>query len=179
MTKLSSFPVGVLLLLLLLVGLLLRWLISRASPSTSKAGTFNDAESNYSDIVYRTLQNGGYPKSAHYWVGVARHETDGYTSPLFMSARNTFGMMQPRKRPTTSLGPVIASEGSFASFDSVKSATEDLLLWLKYNNFPDVAGGDQNDLNGLRTLVDAMKAKGYFTDSVDNYYNGVKRQLGL
>lgn len=123
-----------------------------------------------SSSIIRILKRSGYSdRFARMWVAVAKHESANFTSRLFRSVNNPFGMQHPRVRKTTSIGPFdLGREGKMASYKSVADAARDLVFYLEAFKYP-------KDFETVDQLVAFMKSKGYFTDSVSNYLNGVKK----
>lgn len=122
-------------------------------------------------IIKETLTRAGYSqRMADMVVAVSKHETGNFTSSLSRRAKNLFGMMQPRRRPTLSIGVTEASEGQFATFKSYEDAAKDFVLYLQNMKYP-------KDFADVDSLVSFMRSKGYFTDTLSNYLTGVKRWM--
>jgi len=134
--------------LALLVGLLIAYVIFQI-----KKGIPNK--------ITGILESAGFSKPmARWWVVVSALETGIWTSNLFKNYNNLFGMMQPVRRPTTSIG---SSPSGFASFSSQTKSVEDLVKYLEWFNYPKSFGS-------MFEMVKFMKNKGYFTIS-SNAYN--------
>lgn len=150
-------------LLMWLIGLLLLLTVSRsrAMPKTAIATILSDKLD---------------AKNIRFWMAISAHETNGWTSEAFTKGNNLFGMGwvasggrigDPR---SLAIGALAGGERSDI-FSSVEDSVKDLLLyfqrthWLKLN------------YDTVDDLVNAMKAKGYFTDTTSNYLNGVKSWL--
>jgi len=114
------------------------------------------------DLVELFVKYGLSQKEGRYWVSVSAHETKGFTSSVFNTNKNLFGMKQPEERETTSIG----QKGNYASYDSDEDSVKDLVLWIQAREFP-------KEHDSIRKLTSDMKAKGYFTDTYLNYTNGV------
>lgn len=119
--------------------------------------------------IIRNLTNAGYSeRMARMIYAVAQHESGNFTSRLFKSGRNMFGMKMPIVRPTTASFSVPASEGLFAGYRSVNSGAKDFVLYLNYSRYP-------KDFVSVDELVNFMKSKKYFEADVTLYSNAVKR----
>lgn len=124
-------------------------------------------------------------------------ETANYSSRLFIEANNPWGMKNPRKRPTTALtgNPYIfsnsaANRNSKSSLDILvkpfgwTGITQDVIQtnWARYQSLEDAAKdiilyldyfGYKTAYPSLLSFVQEMKAKGYYTESIDEYYKKV------
>lgn len=78
--------------------------------------------------------------------------------------------MQPVFRPTRSAGPVSIG---YASYDNLKDAAKDLVLYMVALNYPKQAPPS------LKAHVALMKRKKYFTGNENQYYEGSKKLCGL
>jgi hypothetical protein len=118
--------------------------------------------------IQNLLRQAGYSDNvAKWWAAVSDHETATWTSNLFKTHNNLFGMKQPKKRATLSAGEVA---GGFASFRSIEDSVGDLILYMQEWGYP------KNFFN-LESMIDFMKSKGYFEDDLMTYYNSVKARL--
>lgn len=112
-----------------------------------------------------------YGKYLPWIVAQAKHETGNFTSNLYKNHSSLFGMKVPSRRPFDgSPGPLAPDGGRYASYSSYAQSAKDYLNLLRFNRFP-------TNLSTLSGFVSALKADGYFTDTYDNYYNGLKRFL--
>lgn len=102
----------------------------------------------------------GYGRTmARGWATVSRVETADYSSNLYKTYNNMFGMKQPQVRKTLSTG---ATPSGFASFNSRESSIDDLILYLQYFNYP-------KDFVTLSSQIKYMKSKGYFEEGMNSY----------
>lgn len=110
----------------------------------------------------------------HYlnWITAqAKHETDNFKSNLYLNYNSLFGMKVPsRRRFDGSIGPIAPDGGRYASYDSKAQSAKDYLNLLRYNRFP-------TNIANVETFVRRLKDDGYYTDSYENYLNGLKRFL--
>lgn len=140
----------------------LAWFFFSRLLGTSQSGVTSSISSNVRHTIRKRLTGSGYTsKQAYFWFLVSNMETAGFTSNLFKTANNLFGMKQPSLRPTTSEGPT----SGFATFASVELAAADLVLYLQEFNYP----------SNFMTLSDQlvfMKSKGYFGDETLDSYRG-------
>lgn len=121
-------------------------------------------------VIKRELSNAGFSdRMIAYWIAISQHETAGWTSRVYKEANNLFGMTLA-SRNTTAIGALPYGEHQ-AIYKSILDSARDQVLYLTVRfHYP-------KDFSSLRSLVDYMKAKGYFGDSVSNYYAGVSRWL--
>lgn len=133
-------------------------------------------KANARTTILTILQQKLDAKNANFWVAIAAHETNGFSSEAFVKGNNAFGM-----RWVTCGGrigdPRSLAIGAFSSgervdiFSSVEDSAKDLLLYFQRT------GWTKLNYDTIDDLVNAMKAKDYFTDSVSNYLTDVKRWL--
>ena len=120
-----------------------------------------------------SLTRWGFPKRLHRTIiGHAKHESGDFTNKLSKMANNIFSMKQPRRRKTTSIGTIEASEGTFAKFGSVDSAIEDLALW-----FDDGWNIDVDEIIDTDDYIDRLASVGFFEQDPELYRLGVKRNM--
>lgn len=142
---------------------LLAWLFLRDVSGTSRDGLTFSSPSGWLNLLTKTLQANGFShRQAFYWFLVANMETAGYTSNLFVKYNNPWGMKQPRKRDTTSLGP---TPSGFASYANLRAAADDLVLYLREFNYP-------SDFQTLDDQLIFMQSVGYFGDETLDSYRG-------
>lgn len=109
---------------------------------------------------------GKYGKYSKWIEAQAKHETSNFTSRAFKELNNAFGMKHASKRKQ--LG--IDSGDVYRKYSSLSESIQDLVLWFKDQNFP-------IDLNSPSDYAMELKNRGYYTDSYQNYYNGIKSFL--
>lgn len=93
-------------------------------------------------------------------------ESANFTSNLFKSQNNAFGMKNAKIRFTTGF-PVEGTD--FAGYTDLNSSIEDFTIWLDYTSFPIV--GDVN------TYVRRLKERGYFEEDQRDYINAMNSWL--
>lgn len=148
-----------------LVGLVvavLVWLKVRNSPTAT---------------IKREFRKAGIPdQDTLYWIAIAKHETAGFTSRVYKDAHNLFGMTKPSqgaydKGWTTATTEVLPYGEHQVIFKSIADSARDQALYLtKRFNYP-------KNFASLLDLVSYMKSRGYFTDTLSNYYNAAKKWL--
>ena len=122
----------------------------------------------YDKLIQKILREQGYSANmARILAAVSRHETDNYGSHVFKTLNNMFGMRFPRIRKTTAL---YESASRYSVYSSAADSVLDMVYYLDARRFP-------SDVSGPRALVEMMKAKGYFEDTLDNYLRGVENAL--
>lgn len=106
--------------------------------------------------IYSLARCYGYSKqNALILVKQSNLETGFQTSNLAINYNNLFGMMNPKKRLTQSIGGVSAEDGmEFAVFGSTYASILDRFQWDEFNKI---------DVKSTRYL-DMVYAKGYATD---------------
>lgn len=83
------------------------------------------------------------------------HETAGWTSNVFLTLNNAFGFGY-------------TGGGAYYGYNSIEDSVSDVVNWLS-NNVP----GFQN-ITDPDQYAAAIQAKGYFTDNLSTYENGIE-----
>jgi len=96
-------------------------------------------------------------------TAVAMHETNIFKSAIFRSNNNAFGMKMPQVRQTTA----VMEQNGYAMYNSVLASIEDFELWFNFHKKPVVLFKSESE------LVNFMKSKGYFEDTLENYLTAV------
>lgn len=155
---------------LLTIGLisLLLYLTSRKSLKNGPVESPSSKESDtviYQTIVYLIASQGYSERMGYYWYLVAKMETDGFTSSLFRTFNNLFGMRCVEERQTTQTG---CTTSNFGIYKNQQSSVDDLVLYLKARKYP-------SGFVSLYEMIQFMKSKNYFgNESIDSYYAKVK-----
>lgn len=111
-------------------------------------------------LIREQLEAAGYGVTqARGWAIVSRVETGDYSSNLYKTYNNLFGMKQPEVRETTSTGP---SPSGFASFNTREASIQDLIMYMEYFSYP-------KDFATLSAQIKYMKTKGYFEEDMNTY----------
>jgi len=108
------------------------------------------------------------PITASFAFAQAAHETGNFTSPLFFSNNNCFGMRMPKIRRTTA----DREQFNYAHHKTIEESAQDFCLWYTFSNLPD----------GLQTIdqyVNGLHSKNYFEAPLTEYLNGVKHFYNL
>jgi len=147
------------------LGLLL-FVVSRVSASGRTNPQSQLSPDQISQVILDTVQAGGYGNSiAQYLVYVSKMETAKWSSRLFRTNLNLWGMKTPQTRDTTALNK--GSSDTWAKYDTVRNAARDIVLYLDEFNYP-------KQVNSLEDFVTIMKSKGYFgNESFESYFNKV------
>ncbi len=113
-----------------------------------------------------------YSKYSKWIDAMARHESKNFKSGLATQYNNIFGMGFPYDRPASNVGKTAEQvEGQYMSaYKNYDQAIKDLIMWFDYKKFP-------TNIATVESFVHALKEKGYFTDSVSNYTNGLIRWM--
>lgn len=118
-------------------------------------------------LIQRTFERAGYSQTMiDSLMGVAMHETGGFTSDIFKENNNPWGMKVPRVRPNK----VIGENRGHGVYASLEDAMQDKLLYLESMKYP-------KDVGDPRDHVDLMKRRGYFRAPLVIYKNGVLKWL--
>lgn len=105
-----------------------------------------------------------YRKLRKYVVAQAKHETGNFESRVFLQNNNAFGMKNPFRRVTTSLG---GDHNNYARYADVGDSLQDLFLWFDMRNFP-------TEVTSVDEYAFLLKSGKYFEDDLDNYSNGLR-----
>lgn len=119
-------------------------------------------------ITAALISSGISPVTATFVFSQAAHETGNFTSFIFFANNNCFGMKQPKKRKTVSLG----EKNGYASYQSIEDSAKDYALYYKAVQ---LSGG----LQTIDQFVDSLHNKGYFEADIEEYRAGVKHFYNL
>lgn len=105
-------------------------------------------------------------------VAQARVESGNYTNNLYKRHCNLWSMRHPKKRNTTSCGPYARAEkrNGYASFNSVESSTEDIVLYFANKRQP-------MRFTSTAGYVRWLKKKRFFEDTEARYLNMMRKQM--
>lgn len=149
-------------MLFLTVGLLIALLVKMLLRMQTKASAINQA-----------FKNTEYAGLIPLIVAMAKHETGNFASKLYMDGRNMFGMKMPSRRPTVARPLRKASDGGvYAGYSSDYNSAKDLLLWMQYTKFPAMVSTPES-------FATALKERGYYTDTLENYSKALRRWLAV
>lgn len=119
----------------------------------------------------KIFQNSEYKNYLPWLVAQSKHETGNWSSSLFKNHNSLFGFKESKRVEWNGYrGPVSPEGDYYAGYKSWVDSAQHYLNWLRFNNIP-------TDLNNVEDFVSAIRNKGFFTDTYDNYINGVKRFL--
>lgn len=157
----------------------------------------------FKKTLQKILSGTKYYKLWPYWFDVANMETAGFTSKLYLNANNPWGMKNPEKRQTTARknNPYTANSSAanrndvsvwqrlfvpgqwftgavkdvqpvkWARYETIEDAVNDIVLYMDEFQY-------KTEYPTLLAFIQAMKSKGYFSESVDDYYKKVKAWQG-
>jgi hypothetical protein len=122
------------------------------------------------EVINETLKTEGFEDQnlRDMIAAQAMHETGEFTSAIFDSNNNYFGMNQPHQRQTLSTGET----NGFATYQSPIDCVKDYAIYWRAKELP-------YSFPNVDAFVKSLYDKGYFTDSYLNYKNGVNRNLKL
>jgi hypothetical protein len=115
-----------------------------------------------SRIISTLLGNGIDPITAQFVFCQAAHETGNFTSPLFFSNNNCFGM-----KPPTQYVIAIGEKFGYADYATIEDSVRAMVMYLQ-------AHGLASGLQTIDQYVTALHNKGYFEAPLQEYLNGVK-----
>lgn len=92
------------------------------------------------------------------------HESDDFTSDIFISNNNCFGMRMPSKRKTTA----IKEENGYAYYGSVEDCIKDLQMWWNYESIDRAVN--------VIDYIQKIKEVSYFLAPYWIYENGVEKK---
>jgi hypothetical protein len=115
-------------------------------------------------IINALISAGLSPVTAAYAFAQAAHETGNFTSVLYLTNNNCFGMKMPKLRSTTA----DKEQLGYAHYKTIEDSAKDYALWYKFVRLP---GG----LQTVDQFVNGLHSKAYFEAPLEEYVNGVKR----
>lgn len=123
-------------------------------------------------INFDVVDNTKYAALKPYLIAQAKHESDIFRSELYQKMNNAFGMQRPDFRDTLDLRTktLIVEGEEMANFASPTDSVRDQLLWLEEFNFPE-------SVDSAYQFAKEMKDRGYYTDSIENYWPAIERHL--
>ena len=145
---------GLLILLLLLI------------PAVAIARSRNRKDSNYDVIA-----DSEYAPYAAWIVAQARHESANFSSYVYRTDNNPFGIKWYSDKVSMGTKGVKASDGgNYTHFENDTVAFKALLAWLRRHKIP-------TNLTTVDQYAQALRDEGYYTDSVSNYASALRRWL--
>jgi uncharacterized FlgJ-related protein len=131
---------------------------------------------NNEQIIFNAAVDKGVPKEiAVMIVEQAKVESANFTSHVFQTDNNAFGMKMPKVRKTTYIaGPstiVMTAEGStpYAHYNSLEDSAKDLVSWLEFQ------GIDFSKIKNDEDYTAFLNSKGYYGISQDSYLAAMRR----
>lgn len=122
---------------------------------------------NNSQAIYTLIKARGFSNLvAEFMTCQGAHETSGYTSALFVSNNNAFGMKYAGQ--SSALG----EKNGYAYYSGVEKSVEDLIKWWNYVRSNIFQGPIL--VTSIDAYVQVLKDHNYFEDSYDNYLKGCK-----
>lgn len=128
-------------------------------------------------LVYDTARAAGLEDlQAKIVVSQAIHESGNFSSNVFKTANNAFGMKYPSRRPRKYIkgksNIVMRSEGAtpYAEYTSPEQSVKDLILgWHAYNKTK------WENITSPAQYANYLKSKGYYGDDVSNYVRSTEK----
>lgn len=120
----------------------------------------------YENEVYNTAIADGMPSAlALLIVAQSKHESNNYTSAVFLSCNNAFGYMSVRSH--------CPGHEQYQNYPSIVDSTHELTAWIKRRvaegNFPPL-----NTITSTAQYAQLLSDNDYYTDSVENYFAGLQ-----
>lgn len=144
--------IGLLIILLLTLSKLIK---------KRKAGLWNRIVIKFSK--YRSLEK--------YIIAQARFETADFTSKVYNTDYNMFGMKGATKRKQLGEPGLVASDGGrYQHYKNDTQSLRDLFLYFDYVKFPITVGGTEQYSSELKT-------RGYYTADQQTYTNGLNQYV--
>lgn len=121
------------------------------------------------DIVFNAaIINGMPPYLAALIVAQAKHESANFTSNIFLNCNNAFGF----GTPSWNFNPC-AYSSFFNKYNSLADSTNDLCEWIKRKQDDGLFPTNLSSINSIYKYASLLKNAGYYTDSLENYTNGL------
>lgn len=118
-------------------------------------------------IVNTLLAEGIDPIEASFVFAQAAHETGNFTSPLFFSNNNCFGM-----KPPTTYTIAIGEKFGYANYNTIEDSAKAMSVWLKSH-------GLAYGLQTINQYVTSLYNKNYFEAPLQEYIAGVTHFYNL
>lgn len=111
-------------------------------------------------IIGTLTENGINPITAQFAFAQSCHETGNFTSPLFFSNNNCFGM-----KPPTEYVIAIGEQFGYANYASIEDSAKAMAVYLQAHN--------DNGLQTIDQYVTNLSDQNYFEADFQEYLNGV------
>lgn len=119
----------------------------------------------------QVIRNSKYKALEPYIIAQSKHESDSYTSEVYKRNNNPFGFKVASKRDQVGKVGTRSPEGNnYWKFPNDTEAFKDLLKYFDQVSFP-------TSVSSVTHYATELKKRGYFTDTLSNYVNGMKRFL--
>jgi len=157
----------------LLIGLLI--LLLAALPVAVIAMNSRNRKSKNYDIVAGTE----YANYADWVVAQARHESADFTSKVYRTDNNPFGLKWYSDKVSMGTRGLQASDGGYYThFKNDQVAFRAYVEWLRRNKHAGIVTGPlPTDLTTVYEFAKALHDRKYYTDSVSNYATALQRWL--
>jgi hypothetical protein len=115
---------------------------------------------------------------ANFLATQAMHESGKFTSNAFVKHNNLFGYTYSGSRYQTGPGLIADNGKPVAAYATLEDSVKELVDWLyrrvRDGKFPPLDTFRDTDQD-LERYAELLKAAGYYGDSLQNYYAGLKR----
>jgi len=124
-------------------------------------------------IYNQAITDGMPPVLATLIVSQSGHETNGWTSNVFLACNNGFGYKWVGQ--ATAIGPCTGSpEGdSYAKYSTIEQSTHEITLWIKRRQNENKFPANLNTINTPEQYALLLKNAGYYGDPLSVYTNGL------
>lgn len=144
-------------------------LMSAPVLATQKELTVSKVPGMLAQAMQRALKGTPYQIHLVNWLAVSKMETAGWSSVVYTTATNPWGMRPSKERENTQDGVYVSpNNGEFARYKSLDRAAQDIVLYMKARQWP-------TSKMSMSEFVSRMKQAGYFGDvSVNEYLQAVE-----
>lgn len=151
-----------LLPLLILLFLFLNWITRRKGMAGAMETIKYNPNAQKPNSVINFFKNTEYSQLAPLLSAQAQHETGNFSSSAYISQNNMYGMKHAVIRDQ--LG--VNDGRTYRTYANPVQSMQDMLMYLRAVNFP-------TTVLSVQEYVQELKNRGYFGDSVANYYKNV------
>jgi flagellum-specific peptidoglycan hydrolase FlgJ len=136
----------------------------------------NSQTESESEIDWSIIRRSEFKDLLPYIIAQAKHETGNFSSRLSREANNIFGMRKVYKRKNFQIGTTKGEGGAdFGVYATKDDAVRDFLEWLrqwKTKPFP-------RRVSSAAAYASELKQRGYFSDDLANYKEGILRWMTI
>jgi hypothetical protein len=134
----------------------------------------------YGQVIFDTLISQGLPVSlSNLVVSQSKHETNNYTSNVFLHCNNCFGYKWDGQSYST--GACLSSpEGDYyAAYNSVIDSAKEIAAWIYRRQDEGIFPDDLSTITTPTQYATLLKQSQFFTDNLAVYISGLTRWFKL